>query len=329
MTVISGLGRHFLFLCFHCGNWQNAFFVYAMSEFFGTQVFLLATPADASWKPSHHSTGSNPLLPYCSHHSSPPPAILVWSSLFVSCKNHPGGDLNLILRDAITLDFFGSLYPLWDIVPCNLQILMEWNIHCDLAPPPSKRDYSWIVVEMMTVLEGLQFVWHNNRHHRLREMKMPRSTNVGSIIRGRQQYWSWWGWSLHKPLLLCIYPRVLPWPRHVCRRHCRCQCHRLHPTPTVINVIVVCVVRRHCQHLVSCRLPFAPPLLFIFIGAAAATSINLPQTGFSPVWNTFLCHCYIWLSCQKWNVLARKPPMIYIISGSTPGAWWFVCSAQG
>jgi hypothetical protein len=48
MTVISGLGRHFLFLCFHCGNWQNAFFVYAMSEFFGTQVFLLATPADAS-----------------------------------------------------------------------------------------------------------------------------------------------------------------------------------------------------------------------------------------------------------------------------------------
>lgn len=131
----------------------------------------------------------------------------MWSSLFVSCTNHPGGDLNLILRDAITLDFFGSLYPLWDIVPCNLQLLMEWNIHCDLAPPPSKRDYSWIVVEMMTVLlEGLQFVWHNNRHHHLREMKMPRSTNVGSIIRGRQQYWSWWGWSLHKPLLLCIYP---------------------------------------------------------------------------------------------------------------------------
>ena len=59
--------------------------------------------------------------------------------------------------------------------------------------------------------------------------------------------------------LSSYFLRVLPWPCHVCRRHCRRQCHRLYPTPTVINVIVVCVVRRHCKHLVSCRLPYAPP----------------------------------------------------------------------
>lgn len=231
------------------------------------------------------------------------------------------------------MDFFGSLYPLWVIVPCNLQLLMEWNIHCDLAPPPSKRDYSWIVVAMMTVLEGLQFVWHNNRHHRLREMKMPRSTNVGSIIRGRQQYWSWWGWSLHKPLLLCIYP---PTSSVFCHGRVMFVVVTVAANATVfilpplwsmwlLCVLSVVIVNVWC-HVIS---PLPPPLLFIFIGAAAATSINLPQTGFSPVWNTFLCHCYIWPSCQKCNVLARKPPMIFIISGQTPCAWWFVCSAQG
>ena len=55
-------------------------------------------------------------LTLCSHfavtNSSPPPGNKsVWSSLSVSFMNHPGGDLNLILREVITLDFFGSIYP--------------------------------------------------------------------------------------------------------------------------------------------------------------------------------------------------------------------------